>query len=36
MAKPKHESDFKLTKDTPNIALVGELLGVCYDDVWEN
>ena len=30
------KSDFKLTTATPHVALMGELWGVCCDDVRKN
>ena len=30
------KSDFKLTTDTPYLALTGELWGVYCEDLWEN
>ena len=36
MPAPERKSDLKLTKDTPYIALTGELWGVCYDNFEEN
>ena len=32
MTKTEHESDFKLTKDTPYFAHMGELWGVYCED----
>ena len=32
----EHESDLKLTRDTPYLALMGELWGVSSDDIGEN
>ena len=36
MTAAKHKSDFKLTTDTPYLALTGELWGVCGEEFWEN
>ena len=36
MATTEHKSDFELTKDTPYLALMGELWGVCCEDFREN
>ena len=36
MTGAKHESDFKITKDTPYLTLMGELWGVCCEDFAEN
>ena len=30
------KSEFKVTKDTPYLALTGELCGVCCEDTSEN
>ena len=32
----EHESEFKLTTDTPYLALMGKLWGVCYENLGEN
>ena len=34
MTAADHKSDFKHTKDTPYLALMGELWGVCYEDLY--
>ena len=34
--RTEHESKFQLTKDTPYLALTGELWGVCCEDLEEN
>ena len=31
----EHKQEFKLTKVTPYLALMGELWGVCYEDLGE-
>ena len=36
MAAAEYRSDFKLTTDTPYLALMGELWGVCCKDIGEN
>ena len=36
MTAVEYESDFKLTTDTPYLALMGELWGVCCEDIEEN
>ena len=36
MTAAKHKSDFKLTTDTPYLALTGKLWGVCGEEFWEN
>ena len=36
MTVAEHKSDFKLKKDTPYMALMGEMWGVCYEDFGEN
>ena len=36
MTAAEHESDLKLTADTPYLALTGELWGVCYEDIGES
>ena len=36
MKTTERELDFKLTTDTPYLALMGELLGVCGEDFGEN
>ena len=32
----KHKSDFQLTEDTPYLALMGEIWGVCCEDFGED
>ena len=32
MTATELKSDFKLKTDTPNLALTGELWGVCYEN----
>ena len=36
MAAAEHKSDTELTKDTPYLALMGELWSVCFEDLGEN
>ena len=36
MTKTEHESDLKLTTDTTNLVLTGELWGVCCEEIVEN
>ena len=36
MTAAQHKADIELTKDTPYLALTGELLGVCCEDFGEN
>ena len=36
MVVAERKSDFKLTTDTPYLALIGELWGVCCKDIGEN
>ena len=36
MTHALQEYDFVLTKDTPYLALTGDLWGVCWDDFREN
>ena len=36
MTAVEHKSDFDVTKDTPYLALTGELWGVCCEDLGEN
>ena len=36
MTAAEHESDFKLTTDTPYLALTGELWSVFCEDIGEN
>ena len=36
MTEAEYQSGFKLTKDTPYLALTGELWGVYCEDLGEN
>ena len=36
MTSAEHESDLKLTTDTPYLTLTGELWGVCCEEIGEN
>ena len=36
MTPVEHESDFKLTTDTPYLGLTGELWSVCCEEIGEN
>ena len=36
MTASERNSDFKLTTDTPYLALTGELWGVYYENIEEN